>query len=263
MKYLKVLFFVFLTSNIYAQKLSITYIATKNASDQILSQSSEYDLYINGTKSVYYNNNDVQKSYKDQLFILDTKKIGEFTTVNISDDNIAYLVQDVFYKDYKANTITYNELIGVKKVTIEENINLIDWKIESESKKEILGYNCVRATGDFRGRKYEAYFTPELFQRGGPWKFDGLPGIVLSVSSLDGYYKIEPLKIVKNGSENSEILNVYKKNKIISWDTYKIDFKKWMLKQLKRLKSRSEDGESGAIEITDKIEDLGIGKLSF
>ncbi|QCE41008.1 GLPGLI family protein [Psychroserpens sp. NJDZ02] len=265
MKYFKILFvtFFFLMSNLYAQNLSITYNATKNASDEILALSSEYNLYINGTTSAYYSNNDDSKPYQDQSFIINTDQIGEFKEVNIADNYTAYLVQYLFYKDYKENTLIYNALIGTKKVIIKEDINLIDWTIHSDSKKNILEYECIKATGTFRGREYEAYFAPELSQRGGPWKFDGLPGVILSVKSLDGYYTIEPLEIAKNSTENSEISNVYNDEKIISWDTYKIDFKKWMVKQLKKLKSRSSAGENGSIEITDRIEDLGIGKLSF
>ncbi|AUC74873.1 GLPGLI family protein [Olleya sp. Bg11-27] len=265
MKYFKILVVTlfFLTNNLYAQNASITYNVTSNASDEVLSLSAKYNLYINGSTSAYYSNNDDSKKYEDQLFIVDTDKIGGFKEVNIADNYTGYLVQDLFYKDYNESTLIYNELIGTKKVIIKENINLIDWTIESDSKKTILEYECLKATGTFRGREYEAYFAPALSQRGGPWKFDGLPGVILSVRSLDGYYVIEPLEIAKNTTDNSEILNVYKGEKLIGWDTYKIDFKKWMVKQLKKLKSLSESGENGSIEITDRVEDLEIGKLSF
>ncbi|MBL7560633.1 GLPGLI family protein [Olleya sp. YSTF-M6] len=265
MKHLKILFVTsfLLMSNLNAQNVSITYNVTTNANDEILSLSSEYNLYIKGTKSAYYSNNDDSKPYQDQSFIVNTNKIGEFKEVNSADNHTAYLIQDLFYKDYKENTLIYNELIGTKKVIIKENINLIDWTIHSDSKKKFLEYECIKATGTFRGREYEAYFTPELTLRGGPWKFDGLPGIILAVNSIDGYYNIEPIKIAKNSSDNSDISNVYNNEKLISWDTYKSDFKKWMIKQLKKLKSKSQDGEAGSVEITDRIEDLGIGKLSF
>ncbi|MFY0632058.1 MAG: GLPGLI family protein [Flavobacteriaceae bacterium] len=246
-----------------AQNLSITYKVTVNANDAILSTSTNYDLILNGSKSAYYNNNDSLKQFKYQSFINETKKIGELTRVKLSDNHYAYVKQDFFFKDYEKDTLIYNELIVSKKAFVGEKINLIDWKIQSKSDTIILNQKCLKAIGKFRGRTYDAYFSPSLSQRGGPWKFDGLPGIILSVKSQDDYFVIEPTKIVKNSKSQNTIFNVYDNKKAISWALFKKRFKEKLIRQFKKLKSLSEDGEKGSIEITDRIEDLGIGKLSF
>lgn len=69
----------------------------------------------------------------------------------------------------------------------EKSMN-IEWSIQ-DSTKIIAGYNAVMATCTFRGRDYTAWFTTEIPSQAGPWKFHGLPGLIISVSDKDGYYR--------------------------------------------------------------------------
>lgn len=72
------------------------------------------------------------------------------------------------------------------------------WILHTE-KKEILGYVVHRATTHLGGRKWEAWFCRELPFADGPYKFSGLPGLVLEVSSEDKEYKF-----TANGIEQSK-----------------------------------------------------------
>lgn len=54
------------------------------------------------------------------------------------------------------------------------------WKI-SKKTKEILGYKVYLAYTRYAGRNYEAYFTPEIPIQDGPYKFFGLPGLILEI----------------------------------------------------------------------------------
>lgn len=62
-----------------------------------------------------------------------------------------------------------------------------NWSIHIES-KNILGYSCQKASAIFRGRKWTAWFSSEIPISDGPWKFCGLPGLILSVSDDKGHY---------------------------------------------------------------------------
>ncbi|MDR1552255.1 MAG: GLPGLI family protein, partial [Prevotellaceae bacterium] len=73
-----------------------------------------------------------------------------------------------------------------------------DWKITNET-KEISGYKCQKATCSFRGRDYVAWFTREIPVKEGPWKFDGLPGLIVKVYDTKEHYDFELYAVQKAG----------------------------------------------------------------
>lgn len=263
MKKIALIFYVLALQTAAAQNVEITYKVNENTNDPVLSTSLDYTLILKNQQSVYYNNNEDLNQFKYQSFIEESRKIGELIMVKLSDNHYAYAKQDLFYKNYDKDTLIYNEIILNKKIFVGEQIKLMKWDILSKSDTLILGFKCQKAVAPFRGRTYEAYFSTELGQYGGPWKFDGLPGVILSVKSQDNYFVIEPLKILKNPKKENEIFNAYEGNEIVSWDEYKSTYKEKLIQQLKKMKAMSENGEGGSIEITDKIEDIGFKKISF
>lgn len=54
----------------------------------------------------------------------------------------------------------------------------INWKLESET-KTFGGLTCHKATGVFRGKTYTAWYTKKIPLPYGPWKLQGLPGLIL------------------------------------------------------------------------------------
>lgn len=58
-----------------------------------------------------------------------------------------------------------------------------NWKISNET-KVLQNLECRRATTHFRGRDYEVWFTPDIPVPAGPWKFFGLPGLIVEVEDL-------------------------------------------------------------------------------
>ena len=75
---------------------------------------------------------------------------------------------------------------------------LMQWTLESE-KQTICGYQCQRATCHWRGRDYEAWFTSAIPLKSGPWKFGGLPGLIMKIYDTKHLYTWETVS-VENGS---------------------------------------------------------------
>jgi GLPGLI family protein len=55
---------------------------------------------------------------------------------------------------------------------------VISWKISSDT-ATFGGLLCQKATAHFKGRDYIAWFCPNLPVHTGPWKLNGLPGVIL------------------------------------------------------------------------------------
>lgn len=91
------------------------------------------------------------------------------------------------YKDNAGKKIILTDNIAGIWFRYEEAFEGQQWEISDET-KEVLGYECQKAECDFRGRNYTAWFTPEIPVSDGPWKFSGLPGLILEISDAQGHY---------------------------------------------------------------------------
>ena len=67
---------------------------------------------------------------------------------------------------------------------------VFDWNFSPDT-LTVLGYLCKKATCLFRGRYYTAWYAPDIPLSNGPWKFNGLPGLILKVEDADRDYSFE------------------------------------------------------------------------
>ncbi len=73
--------------------------------------------------------------------------------------------------------LTKDQLI-INSYLIDGPMPAIDWKISSDT-STFGGLHCQKASGYFKGRDYTAWFCPDLPQHTGPWKLNGLPGVIV------------------------------------------------------------------------------------
>lgn len=129
--------------------------------------------------------------------------------------------EEVFYdKVNRRFQVFYRACTGMPIYTYEEPVSPIAWKLTSQQ-KEIAGYLCHEAIGNFRGRRYTTYFTMDVPFPEGPYKFVGLPGLILSLSDdhrdyvweCIGLKKGSPQDIIYRNSDpnNSEIVETDRK----------------------------------------------------
>ena len=73
---------------------------------------------------------------------------------------------------------------------------LFNWSITEETKL-IKGYMVQKATTSFAGRDYTAWFSPEIPISEGPYKFNGLPGLILEIYDTDKDYVFDFIGLKK------------------------------------------------------------------
>ena len=100
------------------------------------------------------------------------------------------------YKDHKANKIKVVDHISIHHFIYEESLTPQNWEIQDDT-TTIAGYACQKAVCDYRGRSYEAWFTPEIPINEGPWKFFGLPGLILRLNDTQHHYEFELVEFKK------------------------------------------------------------------
>ena len=73
---------------------------------------------------------------------------------------------------------------------VEEDIQF-DWQIHPERDTTILNLRCLKATTTYGGRDYIAWFAPDIPISDGPYKFCGLPGIIVRIADTKNEHIFE------------------------------------------------------------------------
>jgi GLPGLI family protein len=125
-----------------------------------------------------------------------------------------------YFKDFTKNTITgYIEMPwGLQNYNSRttEDTPVQNWQLHNDT-LTVAGYICQKATCYFRGRSYTAWFTADIPINNGPWKFGGLPGLILKIYDNDNLYNFECVGIqnyfrkfpirIRNSYENNKEMN--------------------------------------------------------
>lgn len=140
-------------------------------------------LDISSSGSVFMAANAVKR---DSLFNrMRTTRSFDRTQMQDLRSNINYTVE----KDYATQTVTYSERIARDLYSYEEDRSL-DWKISPET-TQIGEYKAQKAEADFGGRKWTVWFTTSLPFSDGPYKFSGLPGLIIKAEDSEGDYSFD------------------------------------------------------------------------
>ena len=98
------------------------------------------------------------------------------------------------FKNYPQGKMTAIDQVGTSALSYNDDLNGVQWQITTDT-MTCLNYLCQKATGDFRGRNYEAWFAPDLPVNDGPWKFSGLPGLILYVTDSSRQYILKAVAL--------------------------------------------------------------------
>lgn len=173
MKYLIVTLF-FIYTNIHAQKGVVYYGEIKSPG---MRSAAGPDL---NSFLIFNENNSYYVTAKDSL---ETTPDNQAIYQGNNEQQVAYngektsrYGRQVYYNRDKDSLWWSQRFRG--NIYIAEKRPVIDWKLQGETKK-IGNFEAHKATGEFRGRLYTAWYTLDVPLPYGPWKLQGLPGLIL------------------------------------------------------------------------------------
>lgn len=179
-------------------------------------------LVFNETKSLYI----TRKDSLESLNIIGQKEVrtadgGASFAVSTNKEGFQYF----FDKDKDS---VYSRDIGFKYV--KDKAPSINWNITNETKK-IGRFTVQKALTRFRGRNYTVWYAPQIPLPYGPWKLQGLPGIIIeaynSDKSIFWYFKS-----IEYPTDRSYLLKPIYKPKEKVWITFD-QFKNFLIQKYK------------------------------
>ncbi|AZA55830.1 GLPGLI family protein [Chryseobacterium shandongense] len=163
-----------------------------DASDKNDIKTENAYLDISQEKSVFYSENRIKRDSVIQATIQSGGARG-FNRDQIQ--NLRSIINYSVEKDKKNQKTIFKDRIGRDVYTYDEDRPL-NWKIMQETTK-IGEYKVQKAETDFAGRKWTAWFTTDLPYQDGPYKFGGLPGLIVKVEDEKGEYSFDLMKNYK------------------------------------------------------------------
>lgn len=175
---------------------------------------------------------ELEKGKASKSFVFDMRKIKQ-AKVNFRVTKV-----------YPGLETVYHTTLNASNVALKEN-QKISWTILPET-KTIESFKVQKATTTFGGRNWIAWFTNDIQIQDGPYKFCGLPGLILNVGdekgdhifNLVGITKLNGEPLLMDSSKKEIFLTKEKFNQL--WNEYKKD----PAKNIKTIHSSSEMSET-------------------
>ncbi len=86
----------------------------------------------------------------------------------------------VFTDQSRGSMVVIDHGFDGKPIYIIDSLYPMEWQISNDT-KTIDSLSCIKANCSFRGRNYEAWFSPDIPVPFGPWKMGGLPGLIVDL----------------------------------------------------------------------------------
>ena len=149
---------------------------------------------------------DQSKFYDYSAFRLDSvSAIPGVADDTVKKFNEEYLGSETYFGQ-ELNTSLKDDRITVycdmapERYKYEQKLPLMTWE-ETDETADICGYPCRKATGEYGGRKWQAWYAEEIAVPFGPWKMFGLPGLVLKAADESGNHRFEAIAFRQGNGE--------------------------------------------------------------
>ncbi len=179
--------------------LSITFLLAINMLS--FSQNSTYDYRLVYKYEFQTDSTDVNSvKQEDMILLLNDEKSYFYSSLKFALDDLVKnnpnaglqellalrksvptnRVKSEIEKSTKSSSNIYYEKISGITYRFKEDKLTFNWKVESKE-KQIHNFICKKATVNFAGRNYTAWYTTEIPISDGPYKFKGLPGMIIEI----------------------------------------------------------------------------------
>ncbi len=144
----------------------------------------EYEIYYNTERPNTKNGTlYIDKSNQKSLFIYGKKEEKSFEQSLDEDTKFNVTLggaRKYNYTDFVADSLYSIDKPQNDKVIVVEKIPELKWTLLPETKK-LNDFLLKKAKMNFRGRKYTAWYLEDYPLKFGPWKFNGLPGLIVEI----------------------------------------------------------------------------------
>ena len=152
-----------------------------------------------------YKRDSLKKGYHNDLFFLDWGnntsrfysqieylKDSAKTAMLAAGENVYFIHEELrvygYGKKYvivkTPEEIVFSDLLVTSRFYYKEPTPDFQWSLKQDT-CSILGYPCQKAVCQYGGRVWTAWFTTHIPISDGPYKFSGLPGLILRISDED------------------------------------------------------------------------------
>lgn len=148
----------------------------------------------------------VIKDYSDIIYHFDSLATENFRKgLPTASNTNATLPCEIFnYHKDKKTAVKYRLILNGGVLCYDDTYPVFDWKFSSDDPIRIMGYSCCKASVSFAGREYSVWYSLDIPIPYGPYKFYGLPGLILKVEESEGMYIWEAFSIVKSSTPINE-----------------------------------------------------------
>lgn len=134
------------------------------------------------------------------LFYSEAKFESDSLSSNVESASELRAIRDSIRSRYGRMTATYYVMKDFNRGQLDfmdnvmqtykytESLPSFDWQYTDE-KKTIGEHECQKALCQYGGRQYELWFAPDIPISDGPWKFHGLPGLILEAYDTQHHYE--------------------------------------------------------------------------
>lgn len=200
MKYLSLLFIAVMSlMNAQNQRFTYEYRFAKDANklDTLSTEMMALDVTEKGSKFYSW---DIKVGDSIMKAIIEKQMKSGSSHIDMRGRRTASIRYEVT-KKYPDFTIDFLDKFGGHSYQVEDT-RPMNWQISPETQK-IGEWECQKATTSFAGRTWDAWFTTAIPITDGPYKFRGLPGLIVRLECQDSSHSFQ-LVGVKNLPLNEE-----------------------------------------------------------